>query len=199
MRNFRYHPDPLTLGSTGRARFNVLLTEDRWHGPDHWSRQLPRLMEPLGVVSYKVRCGQEALDIAKQVEIHAAVVDLAVPRVAAPTRDEVGGDEPEVDAAAPVSDGERAAAGFPAAPAGPGQIPGGIWLLEVFRRLPQRPPVVIVGSRTITSQDVNRILQDALRLGAFTVIENPRLEELLTVFQRMFNRLYQGLWPNPKD
>ena len=23
MRNLRYHPDPLTLGSTGRARFNV--------------------------------------------------------------------------------------------------------------------------------------------------------------------------------
>jgi len=182
MRNLRYHPDPLTYGSSGRARFNVLLTEDRWHGPDHWSRQLPRLMEPLGVVSYKVRCGEEALDVAQQVPIHAAVVDLTIPRMAPPlARDESDPADESHEAPAPQS----------ATPA----IPGGLWLLELFSRLPNNPPVVIVRSRTITSHDVNRILQDALRLGAFTVIENPRLEELLTVFQRMLNRLYRGQWP----
>lgn len=187
MRNVRYHPDPLTYGSSGRARFNVLLTEDRWHGPEHWSRQLPRLMEPLGVVSYKVRCGEEALDVAQHVPIHAAVVDLAVPRVAA--ANQTG------EAAGPAAD----VAPQTQQPSAPGAIPGGLWLLELFRRLPNNPPVVIVRSRTFTSQDVNRILQDALRLGAFTVIENPRLEELLTVFQRMLNRLYRGQWPQPKQ
>jgi len=180
MRNLRHHPDPLTQGSTGRARFNMLLTEDRWHGPDHWSRQLPRLMEPMGVASYKVSCGEEAVELAKQVPIHAAVIDLATPRIARPT-------EPEKDRS---EEGDEESSDGSAS-----QVPGGLWLLELFRRMPTHPPVVIVRSRTITARDVNRLLQDALRLGAFTVIENPGLEQLLTVFRRMLDRLYRGQWP----
>ncbi len=182
MRHIRHHPDPLTHGSTGRARFNMLLTEDRWHGPDHWSRQLPRLMEPMGVVSYKVRCGEEAVELAQQVPIHAAVIDLATPRLARsapPVMDEQ--DEAHQD------DDSSDAAGS--------QVPGGLWLLELFRRMPNHPPVVIVRSRSITARDVNRLLHDALRLGAFTVMENPGLEQLLLVFRRMLDRLYRGQWP----
>jgi hypothetical protein len=181
MRNVRFHPEPPSTAGTpgGRGRFNVLLTEERWHGPDHWSRQLPRLMEPLGVISYKVRCGEEAWDVAQQVPIHAAVVDLATPRVAPPRPGLVEHeDEVEVESS-------------PAANA----VPGGLWLLELFRRLPNSPPVVIVRSRTVTPHEVNRLLREALHRGAFTVIEDPRLEQLLTVFQRMLDRLYHGLWP----
>lgn len=184
MRNVRHHPDPFTHGSTGRARFNMLLTEDRWHGPEHWSRQLPRLMEPLGVASYTVRCGQEALDVARQVPIHAAIVDLATPRIARPAPPAATELDDESDFDSSTSETESAAS-----------VPGGLWLLELFNRMPNHPPVVIVRSRTITTQDVNRLLRDALRLGAFTVMENPRLEQLLGVFQRMLDRLYRGQWP----
>ena len=179
MRNVRHHPDPLTQGSTGRARFNVLLTEDRWHNPDHWSRQLPRLMEPMGVASYKVSCGEEAVELARSVHIHAAVVDLATPRISVRVQNDP--DETSTDEASSNSS--------------PAQVPGGLWLLELFKRMPNHPPVVIVRSRSITARDMNRLLHEALRLGAFTVMENPGLEQLLSVFQRMLDRLYRGQWP----
>jgi len=185
MRNVRHHPDPFTQGPGGRARFNVLLTEDRWHGPDHWSRLLPRLMEPMGVASYTVRCGQEAIELVRQVPIRAALVDLATPRMPQPATstntDSDAGSQESVD-----SESTRE---------NPAAVPGGLWLLELFKRMPIHPPVVIVRSRTITTRDVNRLLQDALKLGAFTVMENPRLEQILTVFQRLLDRLYQGQWP----
>lgn len=183
MRHVRHHPDPLTHGTTGRARFNMLLTEDRWHSPDHWSRQLPRLMEPMGVASYKVSCGEEAVELAKQVPIHAAVIDLATPRMARSF--ETGSSESDKDGQEEIESSNTAAS----------QVPGGLWLLELFRRMPTHPPVVIVRSRTITARDVNRLLHDALRLGAFTVMENPGLEQLLVVFRRMLDRLYRGQWP----
>ncbi|MEX2213209.1 MAG: hypothetical protein WD768_03715 [Phycisphaeraceae bacterium] len=186
MRNLRFHPDasnpawpPGAGAAAGRSRFNMLLTEDRWHGPDHWSRQLPRLMEPMGVVSYIARCGEEALELASSVSIHAAVVDINTPKLAKPTsslsmEDADGGSD---------DDGESSQ-------------PTGLWILELFRRLPSNPPVVVVRSRTITSQDVNRLLRDALRLGAFTVMESPvPLEQLLGVFRRLLDRLYKGHWP----
>jgi CheY-like chemotaxis protein len=186
MRNVRFHPDasnpawpPSAGAAAGRSRFNMLLTEDRWREPDHWSRQLPRLMEPMGVVSYIARCGEEALEVASSVPIHAAVVDISTPKVARtmpqPSSEGSAEDYEEQNESAP---------------------PTGLWILELFRRLPSNPPVVIVRSRTITTQDVNRLLRDALRLGAFTVMENPvPLEQLLGVFRRLLDRLYQGHWP----
>lgn len=175
MRNVRFHPEPVQPAKTGRGRFNVLLTEDRLRGPEHWSHQLPRLMEPMGVQSYRACCGEEALELASRVPIHAAVVDVSIPRIA------------------------PSAAETQPTPA-PQGLPGGLWLLELFRRMPQHPPVIIVHSRTITSRDVQRLLHEALRLGAFTVLENNvGLEQMLGVFRRMLDRLYQGLWPEPPN
>ncbi len=174
MRNVRFHPEPVQSPTKDRGRFNVLLTEDRLRGPEHWSHQLPRLMEPMGVHSYRACCGEEALEVASRVPIHAAVVDVSIPRVA--------------PAASPQAE---------PAPT-PQGLSGGLWLLELFRRMPQHPPVIIVHSRTITSRDVQRLLHEALRLGAFTVLENNvGLEQMLGVFRRMLDRLYQGLWPEP--
>jgi CheY-like chemotaxis protein len=189
MRNVRYHPD-LSHAAGSMRRFNVLLTEDRWGRPEHWSRQLPRLMEPLGVASYTVRSGEEALDLVKRVPLHAAVVDLATPRVSwAPAQaDDVN--PAQMSGTAPQAIGSPDNGG----------IPGGLWLLELLRRLPRRPPVVIVHSRTITQRDVMRLMTDALRLGAFTVMENPvQLESLLAVFRRLLDRLYQGQWPDSEQ
>jgi len=174
MVNVRFHSDDPTDPANddaagGRSRFNVLLAEDRVHESEHWSRQLPRLMEPLGVTSHVVYSGEEALNLAERIAIHAAVVDLATPRIA---------DDPD-----------------PAPP----HRPGGLWILELFRRLSNMPPVVLVRSRAVSQRDVSRLLHDALRLGAFTVLENPtNLENLLTVFRRLLDREYQGLWPTIK-
>lgn len=192
MRNVRHYPD-LTPAGGSHARFNVMLTEDRWGRPEHWSRQLPRLMEPLGVASYTVRSGQEALDLVKRVPLHAAVIDLATPRVSPPP--------PAPSSPDPANPTRVQSTAQPLdPPAENNAIPGGLWLLELLRRLPRRPPVVIVHSRTITQRDVVRLMADALRLGAFTVMENPvQLESLLGVFRRLLDRLYEGQWPGAEE
>ena len=168
MVNVRFHPD---AGSPGNARFNVLLAEDRPYDNAHWSKLLPRLMKPLGVNSYIVHSGEEAFDLAERTTIHAAVVDLATPRST------VEAEDPATNTAS--------------------GMPGGLWILELFQRLQNSPPVVLVRSKAIVERDINRLLRDALRLGAFTVLENPvQMENLLAVFQRLLDRQYDGHWPN---
>ena len=61
------------------GRLNVLLAEDRPHAPEYWITQLPRLLEPQGIRTYIVQCGQEAVDMAQQVQFHAVILDLASP------------------------------------------------------------------------------------------------------------------------
>lgn len=90
-----------------------------------------------------------------------------------------------VDIATP-TEGESVSAG----------TPGGLWLLEMFRRLPDRPPTVVVNNRLITQRQAQRLLADALRLGAFSVVNRPNdLDELLAVFRRLIDRRYRGQWP----
>lgn len=153
------------------ARFNVLLTEDRQHAEEHWVRQLSRLLEPQGVQAFVARSGKEAMEITMSVRIHAAVVDVATP--------------PESDPGT----GTAASAAV--------RSPGGLFILEMFRRLPDKPPVVVVNNRLITQRQAQRLLADALRLGAFSVVNRPNdLDELLAVFRRLIDRRYQGHWPS---
>lgn len=171
MVNARRHHDPLS--PRGSARFNVLLTEDRPHAADHWTNQLPRLLEPQGIAAYLAHSGREAIDLAEHLEIHAAVIDLGTPF------------------------------GEPGRP-GPGQQPGsptsrlaaGWWLIELFGRLPNQPPVVVINSPAYSQRQVQRMLQQALRLGAFSVLNKPvEIEQLLDVFRHVVDRQYRGAWP----
>ena len=149
------------------SRFTVLLTEDREHAVEHWTHQLPRLLQPQGVQAYVARTGQEALELAKQVPVHAAVIDLLTPA------------------------DERS---------GTGRAPGGLWLLELLRRSPQRPPVVLVSNPTYSQRQLQRYLNEALRLGAFSVINRPvELEALLESIRRLIDRRYKGTWPISVD
>ncbi len=60
-----------------------------------------------------------------------------------------------------------------------------IHLLRMIRRVDEALPVVVV-----TSRSDRRLLQDALRLAAFSVVTRPlALEELLRQIQRMMARL----------
>lgn len=144
------------------ARFNVLLTEDRLHlGEEHWTCQLPRLLQPQGVASYIAYNGQEAIEMADQLVFHAAVVDLGTP-VREPNALEAGG----------------------------------LWLLELMQRMPNRPPIVVINSPAYSQRQVQHLLRESLRLGAFSVLNKPiDLERLLAVFQKLLDRQYKGTWP----
>jgi CheY-like chemotaxis protein len=145
------------------ARLNLLLTQEQ-QAPEHWSEQLPRLLETHGIRPYRACTGQEAYDLAGQVPIHAALVDLATP----PDEQQGRGSD----------------------------RPGGLWLLEVMRRMPEQPPTVVINNRAYSERQLQRLMNQALRLGAFSVVNRPRdLESLLAIIQRVVDRRYEGRWP----
>lgn len=153
----------------GRSRFNVLITEDRDRPIEHWTRQIPRLLEPQGVSAFIAKSGREALDISTNLPIHAAIVDLATPRDA------------QKSSTTPTTTRSD-----------------GLWLLEVLNRQPNRPPVVVVNGRTYSARQAQRMLNEALRLGAFSVLNGPvHIEALLHTIRRLIEREYHGHWPKP--
>lgn len=162
---------PLHPGRGGCwRRFNVLLTEDRAHSGEHWTNQLPRLLEPMGVQTYLARTGRQAIELAERQVIHAAVIDLSTPQ-----------DEARSQAAGR-------------------SIDSGLWLLELLRRLPNRPPVVVLRQPAISFREAERMLREALRLGAFSVLDKPvGIEDVLSVFRRLVDRQYRGQWPGDDE
>ena len=159
------------------ARFNVLLTEDRDHAPGHWTRQLPRLLKPQGVQAYVARSGRQAIEIAHEYDIHAALIDLATPQ-----------QDPR-DAEAKIGDAPSSSYVMKDAQ--------GLWVLEVLRRLPKHPPIIVVNSRAIARNQAQRCLNQALRLGAFSVVNRPSdIEDMLNVIRRLIDRQYEGAWPS---
>ena len=161
------------------GRFNVLLTEDRARPVEHWTRQFPRLMRPLGVEAHLAASAPQALELTERITFHAAFIDLATPKEAVPARSAPENSAPRISASVGASSG------------------GGLWLLEVLQRREPRPPVVVVNSRA-TQQQAVRLLNEALRLGAFSVVNRPdNLTPLLRVIQRLLTRHHQGQWPTP--
>lgn len=155
---------------TSKPRFHVLLTEDRPHGSEHWSRQLPMLLAPMGIEAHLVTTGREAIAVAERVPVHAAVIDLATPL----------GDDDE------------------GGPAGTPQGEGGLWLVDLFRRLPHQPAVVVLRGPALSKRQAERMLTESLRLGAFSVLNKPvDIETLLAVFRRVMDRRFRGQWPMP--
>ena len=154
----------------GPTRFNVLLTEDRPRtGDHHWTGQFARLLEPQGVRAIIAPTAHRALEFAESEDIHAAVIDLAVPY-----------GEPARAARAGRSPAE----------------PSGFWLVELIRRLPQQPPIVILRTPAFSQKQAQQHLQQALKLGAFSVLSKPvHIEQILAVFQRVVERQYRGAWP----
>ena len=170
-------------------RFNMLLTADRPHSESHWTRQLPRLLRPQGVAAYVAHSAREAVDLAEHRRIHAAVIDMGTP--AEP--DEQGSED-----AAPGITAPGITAPAPGLPSRPtrGPVDYEMWLLELLRRLPNSPPVVIVRKPAFTQQQAVRTLSRALRLGVFSVLNKPvSVEQLLDVFQRLMDSRYEGAWP----
>lgn len=158
------------LGGLG-GRLNLLLSYAGWE-PDPWIDRLPRLLEPMGILSHRVDSGRQASNVIQSVRIHMAVVDLALPL-----------DQPPAQNATPQP---------------PEFAEGGPRLLELLARLETPPPVVAV-KRSRTQRDDSRDISAALKLGAFAIIDRPRdatdLDLMLEVLRRCLARHYQGKWP----
>jgi CheY-like chemotaxis protein len=144
-------------------RLNVLLTDVE----EPWSQQLPRLLEPQGVRAIRVHSVDQALRVLEQEQIHAVLVDMALPLEAGSST--VG-------------------------------APGGLKLLRVLRRLTPSPPAVVVRGRLFDTRLDDRLLSEALKLDAFSVLDEPvQLEQLLQVMRRLLERFYGGFWPSPES
>ena len=134
---------------------------------ESWADSLPRLLEPMGVQTWRVRSGQEAAQLLNTATFHIALVDLGLP-LHGPTSNACG----------PL-----------------GQEEGGSRLLDLLGRLETPPPTVVV-KRERGSRDNARTLSSALEAGAFAVLERPvHLETALEVMRRILCRHYEGRWP----
>ena len=164
---------PHQTASETAARLNLLLSDTDWR-EQCFADQLPRLLTPMGVATFRVNSGREAEELIREIVVHIAVVDLRLPL------------RPQAHQAAV------------ARPTGAGgDRDGGIRILQLLRRLEAPPPTVVVRSpadRTLANQ---RTLRDALREGAFAVIDSPvQLEVLLETLRRILRRHYADAWPD---
>lgn len=66
------------MGGVGGGRLNLLLSYSGWES-DCWVDHLPRLLEPMGVVSHRAGSAKEASRVIQTTPIHVAVVDLGLP------------------------------------------------------------------------------------------------------------------------
>jgi len=73
---------------------------------------------------------------------------------------------------------------------------GGLKLLRVIHRLDPAPPAVVIRGRRFDGRSDDRMLSEALKLEAFSVLDLPvELEQLLEVMRRLLQRHYGGHWP----
>lgn len=152
------------------GRMHLLLSHAGWED-EAWVDRLPRLLQPMGVVSHRANSGEEASHVIRSLQIHLAIVDLALPLTS------------------PVAPKEEQA---------PELAEGGTRLLELLARLPSPPPVVAV-ARHRTARGDARDMSEALKWGAFAVVNRPQrttdVELVLDVIKRCLERHYRGMWP----
>jgi len=163
-------PRPCEPGQTCNTapahRLTLLLSYAGWRDESAVD-QLPHLLRPMGIHSIRVESGEQATSVISSQAIHIAVVDLAIPLHHSP----------------------GSTSNTAEAPAGPR-------ILQLLRRLEQPPPTVVVRPPQPTSRESARTLSDALREGAFAVLDSPvRLEAMLEVMRRILRRHYADHWP----
>lgn len=142
------------------ARLNLLLSCGSWRS-DSAVKQLPQLLEPMGVHAIRVNCGREAEQVITSTPIHIAVVDMAIP----------------------LTDTESTE------PCGPR-------ILQLLRRITPNPPTVLVRPAQAESRASSRSLSQALKEGAFAVVDRPlHMESMLDIMHRILKRHYKDTWP----
>ncbi|HRP62742.1 MAG TPA: hypothetical protein PK400_05565 [Phycisphaerales bacterium] len=79
----------------------------------------------------------------------------------------------------------------------PQTAPCGSRILKLLSRLTAPPPTVVVRPPQSAARESVRSLADALRDGAFAVLDRPvELERMLEVMRRVLRRHYAGHWPS---
>ena len=69
-------------------------------------------------------------------------------------------------------------------------------ILQLLRRLDPTPPTVVIRPLQPTRRDASRGLSEALREGAFAVLDRPlKLESMLETLRRVVRRHYADRWP----
>ena len=74
--------------------------------------------------------------------------------------------------------------------------PAGPRILQLLRRLEPAPPTVVIRPAQSTRREDSRGLSEALREGAFAVLDRPlNLESMLETLRRVVRRHYSDRWP----
>jgi DNA-binding response OmpR family regulator len=153
------------------GRLNLLVSYGGWRD-ESWADMLPRLLDPMGVCTYRVDSAKQAFEFVRTTPVHLAVVDLALPME--PLRRGLGA-EVQDDSLSVEEAGPR--------------------VLELLGRLEAPPPTLVIKRRKTAREGV-RELTCALNAGAFSVIEPPvQLETILEVMRRALRRFYSDRWP----
>ncbi|HMN95214.1 MAG TPA: hypothetical protein PKC43_02505 [Phycisphaerales bacterium] len=72
----------------------------------------------------------------------------------------------------------------------------GTRLLQLLRRLASPPPTIVIRPPQPSLRESARTLSDALREGAFAVLDRPvQMEALLEALRRLVRRHYRDHWP----
>lgn len=153
-------------GASAR-RLNLLLTYGGWR-ENAFADQLPLILDRVGIRCFRAQSGDEASEVIRRELVHIAVIDLSIPMH-------------------PVS---RAQA------AGGRSVPAGPRVLQLLKRLDHPPPTIVVRPRQVDPAESARNLAEALREGAFTVLDDPvPVESMLQVLERVVRRHYRDHWP----
>lgn len=67
-----------TQDTPAPGRLNLLLSSGGWR-KEPWVESLPALMAPMGVRAWRAQTGDEAARLIREIPIHIAVVDFALP------------------------------------------------------------------------------------------------------------------------
>jgi hypothetical protein len=151
--------------SDASRRLNLLLTYGGWR--EHaFADQIPLILDRIGIRCYRAESGDEASEVIRAERVHIAVIDLSIPMH--PTRGQ---------------------------PTGARAVPAGPRVLQLLRRLEQPPPTIVVRPRQVDPAESTRMLADALRDGAFTVLDDPvPIELMLQALERVVRRHYRDHW-----
>jgi CheY-like chemotaxis protein len=170
----RRHPeDALPTGSAGSGcagggmggRLNLLLSYAGWE-TDPWVNRLPRLLEPMGIMSHRAQSGREATRVIEQLPIHIAVVDLGLPLDAAEADDEFAEGGPRL-----------------------------LELLARLSQPPPVVVVKRRRSARDEARELSAALKSGAFAVVDRPRESHELDLMLEVLRRCLQRHYQGRWP----
>lgn len=148
-------------------RLNLLLTYGGWR-ENAFADQLPIILDRIGIRCYRAESGDEASEVIRRELVHIAVIDLSIPMH-------------------PVARTHQPSAR---------SVPAGPRVLQLLKRLEQPPPTIVVRPRQADPAESARNLAEALRDGAFTVLDDPvPIESMLQALERVVRRHYRDHWP----